>query len=216
MPFGKFEKTPLRIGWFILAGLIHVALFYSYTYFIFGEFVIPYRFEFDQFFRTEMAKGFQGIHWPRLPVLYFITIHPFQGLFLFFSRFVAGFSQPPAPFEAQKFSRFSSRCHSLRPCHHRLLPLQCRLLSMVGSSTTAPRLLCPAIPFFLPLLALWARNWSRRKAILLTILGTISIASNFMIAAVNPKIEPGATTEQLLSRSLHGPDPESVSLFHRA
>jgi len=81
------RRKPWSLWKFILGGLIPVICLFTYTYHLFGEFAIPYKYEVDDFFRGEMAKGFQGIHLPRLAVLYYVTIHPFRGLF-FYSPFL--------------------------------------------------------------------------------------------------------------------------------
>jgi hypothetical protein len=81
------RRKPWSLWKFILGGSIPVICLFTYTYHLFGEFAIPYKYEVDDFFRGEMAKGFQGIHLPRLAVLYYVTIHPFRGLF-FYSPFL--------------------------------------------------------------------------------------------------------------------------------
>ena len=81
------RRKPWSLWKFILGGLIPVICLFTYTYHLFGEFAIPYKYEVNDFFRSEMAKGFQGIHLPRLAVLYYVTIHPFRGLF-FYSPFL--------------------------------------------------------------------------------------------------------------------------------
>jgi hypothetical protein len=81
------RRKPCSLWKFILGGSIPVICLFTYTCHLFGEFAIPYKYEVNDFFRSEMAKGFQGIHLPRLAVLYYVTIHPFRGLF-FYSPFL--------------------------------------------------------------------------------------------------------------------------------
>lgn len=61
--------------------------FIIYTLSIFGTITIPYRYEVSPIFREGMTKGIMGITRPNLTVLYYITIHPYRGIF-FLSPFL--------------------------------------------------------------------------------------------------------------------------------
>jgi len=61
--------------------LIPMSIFFAYSWTIFGKFTIPYEYEANEMFREGMARGIMGIETPRLGPLYFITVHPYRGLF---------------------------------------------------------------------------------------------------------------------------------------
>ncbi len=48
---------------------------------VFGELTIPYRYEVVTEFREGMAQGFMGITTPRLGPAWFLTVHPYRGMF---------------------------------------------------------------------------------------------------------------------------------------
>lgn len=62
-------------------GLVPLGLYFGYTYLIFGRPTIPYHYIALPLFREGMQQGFLGIGWPRLGAAWFLTIHPYRGLF---------------------------------------------------------------------------------------------------------------------------------------
>ncbi len=62
--------------------LIPLLIFAVYTYSVFGEFSVPYKYEADELFREGMSRGFMGVTSPKPAVLYFITVHPYRGIFV--------------------------------------------------------------------------------------------------------------------------------------
>ena len=77
-------KNKQKIIVFSLAILIPLIIFFVYNYICFGTpFTIPYKFLHWDFFRESMSRGFMGITGFRLPALYYITIHPYKGIFFF-------------------------------------------------------------------------------------------------------------------------------------
>ncbi len=64
-----------------IGGAIPLAIFAAYCYAIFGKFTIPYEYEADPLFRAAMAKGFMGVRHFQPAALYYLTIHPYRGLF---------------------------------------------------------------------------------------------------------------------------------------
>src|SRR5690606_13897531 len=82
-------RTPVRGGALLLAtaavgGAIPLLLFMIYCYSIFGEFTIPYKYEALDTFREEMSRGFMGITSLKPHALYFLTVHPFRGIFFWY------------------------------------------------------------------------------------------------------------------------------------
>lgn len=77
-------KNKQKIFGFSFAILIPLIIFFVYNYICFGtSLTIPYKFLYSEFFRESMSRGFMGITGFRLPVLYYITIHPYKGIFFF-------------------------------------------------------------------------------------------------------------------------------------
>ncbi|MEQ8818848.1 MAG: hypothetical protein RLY93_01290 [Sumerlaeia bacterium] len=65
-----------------IAGAIPLALFAAYSIAIFGSPTIPYEYEADPIFREGMAAGVMGATLPpKAHALWFLTLHPFRGLF---------------------------------------------------------------------------------------------------------------------------------------
>ncbi len=77
---GRLRRlTPWALG-----GIAGVAGYFIYNRIVFGTFGSAYRFEADPFFREMMSRGFMGATWPRPRVAWLVTLHPFQGLLLWF------------------------------------------------------------------------------------------------------------------------------------
>ncbi|HEX5688546.1 MAG TPA: hypothetical protein VFX76_01005 [Roseiflexaceae bacterium] len=74
-----------RIGafaWPILGGLIPIALLLAYNVVCYGApLAIGYQYVENKQFSAGMSQGVMGIQWPRLDVLYYLTVHPAHGLF---------------------------------------------------------------------------------------------------------------------------------------
>ncbi|HBF35591.1 TPA: hypothetical protein DDW35_13600 [Candidatus Sumerlaeota bacterium] len=186
----------------VVGGLIPVAVFCWYAHTIFGEFTIPYKYEFDDLFRTEMAKGFQGIHLPRLTTLYYLTIHPFKGLFFYSPFLLLTFAGIGMAFRRKKATQEERT----------FLPDVVLATGIIvayflynsgyymwwGGWAAGPRLLCPAIPYFIAPLALWLARKTPLRAGLFASLLTISVLFNFMILAVDPQIPTGIDTKEIL------------------
>ena len=79
-----------------------------------------------------------------------------------------------------------------------------------GGWAAGPRLLCPAIPFFIAPLALWLARGTQLRTGLFASLLTISILFNFMILAVNPQVQTGMSTERILAAKISDNLPSAV------
>jgi len=197
------RKRPRAIWKFVAGGLLPVIVFYVYTHHVFGQWgKIPYEYEFNPFFRAQMQQGFQGIHWPRLSVLYYLTIHPFRGLF-FWSPFLllafAGIWRG-LPQRAARRSKAARRANETVFIPDLFLALYVIVAYFVfnsgyfmwwGGYAAGPRLLCPALPFFLPPLVLWLRHTGKLGGAVFGVLLAISIQTNLAITATDPQVAPG-------------------------
>ncbi|MDO8392041.1 MAG: hypothetical protein Q7V57_16315 [Actinomycetota bacterium] len=70
------------------AALVPIGILVGYCIAIFGSPSIPYKYEYDDFFREEMAKGVMGATMPKPNVMWFLSFHPYRGL-LFWSPWIA-------------------------------------------------------------------------------------------------------------------------------
>jgi hypothetical protein len=85
LPLERRERVPALVGSSLLAGAIPVALFAAYSYSIFGTLSLPYQYEVLPLFREGMSQGVMGMTKPRLSFMWFLTFHPFRGVFFWSS-----------------------------------------------------------------------------------------------------------------------------------
>ena len=78
-----FLKRKVRIFVFLVGVMIPLLIFAAYLLICFDSLSLPYALEKEDFFREGMAKGFMGITKLRPAVSYYITIHPYRGIFVF-------------------------------------------------------------------------------------------------------------------------------------
>jgi hypothetical protein len=64
-----------------IAGAIMMVLYVGHTYLIFGKPTIPYYYIVVPLFREGTQQGFLGISWPRVGPAWFLTFHPYRGVF---------------------------------------------------------------------------------------------------------------------------------------
>ena len=72
------------MAWIIpaLGGLIPILVMVAYNLQVYhAPFVSGYQYEYDPFYKANMANGIMGIGLPRLDVLFYETFHPAQGIF---------------------------------------------------------------------------------------------------------------------------------------
>ncbi len=77
----RLKQALVLSALFWVGVLIPLSLFFLYSWHIFGTLTIPYKYEYDKTFLEGMSQGFMGVTSPKLPVLYYITFHPYRGLF---------------------------------------------------------------------------------------------------------------------------------------
>ncbi|HBF35215.1 TPA: hypothetical protein DDW35_11710 [Candidatus Sumerlaeota bacterium] len=205
----------------IAGGMIPVSLFCWYNYALFGSISLPYRYEYNEFFRVEMAKGFQGIHLPQLSILYYLTVHPFKGLFfhspflllvfagiwigLFRHRRTANSSAENAP---KQLSFLPDILLSIAIITGYFF-YNSGYYSWWGGNSIGPRFLCPAIPFFISPLAIWLAVAKKKTKVFFWILLSLSIAFNVMVLSVHPnslsKANPPGLLEPKISDNFKSP-----------
>jgi hypothetical protein len=70
-----------RIGAAAAAAAIPLGIFAAYCVRLFGSLSIPYKYEYSDYFRSQMAKGVMGATAPRVNVMWFLALHPYRGIF---------------------------------------------------------------------------------------------------------------------------------------
>jgi hypothetical protein len=63
------------------AGVVPLAIYFAYIYAIFERLTIPYYYIVVPLFREGTQQGFLGIGWPQPGAAWFLTVHPYRGVF---------------------------------------------------------------------------------------------------------------------------------------
>lgn len=80
--FGYERAVAVRLAAIAAAaGTIPLIIYVGHTYLIFGKPTIPYYYIVVPLFREGTQQGFLGIGWPRLGAAWFLTVHPYRGVF---------------------------------------------------------------------------------------------------------------------------------------
>lgn len=69
--------------------ILLLAPYFILNYHLYGELTLPYRYEVSERFREGMARGLMGATVPRASWAYFLTLHPYRGLFYWSPLFLA-------------------------------------------------------------------------------------------------------------------------------
>ena len=176
-----------------VGGILPIIAFYTYTYWIFNEFAIPYKFEVDDLFREEMAKGFQGIHLPTFTIFYYLTLHPFKSVFFYSPVLVLVPFGIWAALRETRFVRWRVETLVVLFVMVSYLLYNSGYYMWWGGWAAGPRLLCPAMPFAVLPLAIWLREDRPARRILFGLFLGASVFWNFLILAVDPQIPTAST-----------------------
>ena len=184
-----------------------LSLFFLYSYSIFGRFAVPYEYEFSDRFREGMAEGLMGVTLPKLHALYFITVHPFRGLFFWSPIFL--------------FGVLGSILAIKRPGKRSLLGILgiwCFFSYLIfnsgyymwwGGWCMGPRIMMPMIPFVLLGLGEFTRiDWSKNPLLIqgafwaLIGVGVVSLALTLPLSLYDPQIPQGNQDQVLANASM--------------
>ena len=197
-----FRRKPLeRSAAALVGGALPLALFAVYTTSIFGQPSIPYEYEDNLLFRNSMNQGFFGVSAPRAATLWFLTFHPYRGLF-FWSPVLL-----PAVVGLLAATRRSGLPRTLGWLG--LISTAAYLLFNAGyymwwgGGVMGPRFLLPAM-VALPLgLVEWCRR-DRHPACwrAVVVLGGVSILMSAPLSILEPETPAGNTTAGLLAATL--------------
>ena len=187
-----------RIFIYWAGAALPLTLFAAYTISCFGAITLPYAHLVEGEFVEGMSRGFMGVSKFELPVLWYVTLHPYRGLF-FFSPFLL-------------FSLWGLWLMRGNPAWRKSLWLIVFFLLAYlwlnasynhqwwGGWTYAPRHLFPLLPFLLiPLVWVWRRGPAWRAGLLATII--LAIALNMLATVMGPNYPQGYETAQLLNPS---------------
>ncbi|MCX7047420.1 MAG: hypothetical protein NTX50_18285 [Candidatus Sumerlaeota bacterium] len=183
---------------FWLAAAIALLPFAVYTLICFGEICVPYKYLENPVFQKGMGEGLQGIAQFRLPILYYITIHPYRGLFvlspfLAFSliglgRMIADGVRHEGATGAQNriFLADAILCGAIFIGY---LWFNASYYMWWGGAAMGPRHLIPALPFLIPPL-LWILQWGRGWACLMA----LALAASIWLVGVPAMVDPQPVT----------------------
>jgi hypothetical protein len=183
------------LGTWALGGVLGVTGHFIYNAMIFGHWLAsPYHYEFEPLFRRQMMQGLMGATVPRLDVAWYITLHRFQGLFLWFPITVwalAGVVWGLRRASAADARRRRTESAVVLTAFALLLIYVSAYYMWWGGFAYAPRHLIPA----LPLLALGLTPWLRSHpgAITWRVLLDVAVLGAVLNAAaisVNPQPAP--------------------------
>lgn len=186
----SLKQRALSLWKIALGGIIPVLVFCAYTKSVFNEFTIPYKYEAVEMFRTEMAKGFQGIHLPSLSAIYYLTVHPFRGLFFHSPVLLLALAGVWEGFRRAKREGcvFAPDLFLSLSMILAYFAYSAGYYMWWGGAVTGPRHLCPSIIFYMVPLAIWLKGAGRWRLPLFAGLLAVSVGFNFMILAVDPQV----------------------------
>jgi len=187
-----------RIAWYWLGAALPLTIFVAYTLAAFGEVAIPYKYLEREEFRAGMQRGFQGITGFRPRVLYFITIHPYRGLFyhspvllLAVWGWIAMWRRDPARRGDALLSIGIAAAY---------LAFNASYYMWWGGWTNGPRHLIPALPFLVtPLVWVWhppVDEYPFGRIVLILTIG-VSVFLNTIPAMVDAQIPQGYPSDFL-------------------
>ncbi len=200
---GERSTSKQLAGYFAVAafaGFVPLSLFLAHTYHIYGEFTIPYRFEIEERFREGMAQGLMGITTPRASNAWFISVHPYRGIFFWSPILLLGLigcALATRQFGKRRFIGWLGIW-----CFVSYFYVNISYYMWWGGWSMGPRLLIPAIPFALMGIGELLRNdrlsfffqkptlWKATVATVI-ITGLISVALSLPLSLTNPRLPQG-------------------------
>ena len=173
-----------------VGGICGAAGYALYTLAIFGSLASPYAYEFDPFFRDNMARGFMGATWPPRPlVAWLVTFHPFQGLFIWFPVTLLALTGTLCALRPRNAPATRRDAALALAIFLGLLLYNSAYFLWWGGWAYAPRHLIPALPFLalglVPLLRV------RAAALFTLALATLGAVFNIAAIALDPQPPPG-------------------------
>ncbi len=197
LPRRRLDRLVQLVGYAIAAGALPLIAFAVYSYSIFGAVSVPYQYETLPLFREGMSHGIMGVTTPRLGPLWFLTFHPYRGIF-FWSPWIL---------IALAGSAMAVRDHGLRRTlgwmgmwsFAAALYLTSSYYMWWGGFSMGPRLMLPmmaTVPF--GLIEVCRRDRSRLWWLAFVATGAISIALSLPLSLIDPQMPQIEDTADLL------------------
>ncbi len=168
-------RKPISLLYFGLGASIPAAMFFAYNLAVYGSpFSLGYSYVLDPVFQQGHAQGLMGIGWPRLLVMFYLTLHPAMGLFwqspvLLLSMAGIGFMGRQRKYRAEAIIALTAFLS--------LLLINSGHYMWWGGDTFGPRHLIPMLPFLcLPLVFL-----PNRWFVGTVVTGVISVVQMFIV-----------------------------------
>jgi hypothetical protein len=194
---------------FVAGSFVVLSIFLIYTQVCFESFTVPYRYEENRIFSTGMRRGFLGITSPNLAVLYYITVHPYRGLFFYSPVLLLYFF---GVMWLDREPRLTAVPDGRQVGRQRWRPEALFSLCIVfgyllfnasyymwwGGWAMGARHLLPMIPFMIPAL-IWVLRKNQWYAGLVYLAGGLSIFLTFIPTAVDPQMPQRYHTAILLA-----------------
>lgn len=181
----------------VIGGLLPLLLFAAYCYSIFGEFSIPYKYEADDLFRLGMSQGFMGVTTPDPNKLWFLTLHPYRGLFFWSPVFLIAIAGLVRGIRSTGKRRLYGWLGMWGLVSYFLF--NASYYMWWGGEGMGSRLLLPMVPFLaMGLGELCRRDAHRLWWIVLVVLGSISVLASFPISLIDPQVPPSNQTADLI------------------
>ena len=184
------HQHPPRPSWIaspILGGLVPISFYFAYNWLCFGS---PFSNAYSYLAIKNCIGMACGIDWPKLSTLYYITLHPFRGLFVqspVLILTIAGF------IAMWKTRIWRVECALAAFALLAFLLINSGLTLWFAGSTFGPRYLIPMLPFMcLPLIFI-----PKRLIPIMLTLTIISILHMFITTVGNPLV-PGRQFRRLL------------------
>ncbi len=190
--------TVRTLLWWGIGGLAGIAGQLVYGLLVFDSWLaLPYHYEYDEYFRTNLARGMLGVTRPDAWVVWLLLFHPFRGLLLWWPATLLALVG--AGVSAVK-PRAMARSEALAIVLVAAGLVACNSAYFVwwGGWSYAPRHLLPALPLLALGLVPWLRHAGKPLAGLLLAGIGISAVLNLTAVAVDPQPSP-MLDEQLLA-----------------
>lgn len=180
-----------------VAGILALSPFVYYTMSIFGKPTIPYEHHAMAEFQTNMAQGMMGAKYPRLSVLWFISFHPYRGLFIHSPMLFLGCAGLIAFLRKPILRVLAGYCLGISVFY---FLFNSAYYMWWGGWGFSPRHLAPAVPLLVVGCLYWVRSAFGR--ILITTTGLFGVAVHVMVNATEPQLPDGPWYDILMNPTL--------------
>jgi len=188
-------SVPLRasvVGIGALAGLLPLLLFAAYSTSIFGKPTIPYEYEALELFREGMQEGFMGVTSPKPRVFWYLTLHPYRGVFFWSPWILAALGGAVWLLTRGRDARDRWLAGCAIYAFVAYLLFNSGYYMWWGGFAMGPRLMLPMMAFlpfgFLAIARMGVPRWVFAGAM---VLGLVSMGLSTPIAIMDPQVRQG-------------------------